>query len=273
MNLDAYLDRIGLSERPPADLEGLRVLHRAHLRAIPYENLDVQLGREVTIERPAIFAKIVGRGRGGWCYEMNGLLGWALGALGFRVTRVAGAVMREAQGDAVVGNHLVLKVELDEGLYLADVGFGDGPLEPVRVRPGPFSAGGFSFALTRLDETWWRLHNHPQGGAPSFDFTLDAADEALLAQRCAELQTADWSPFVQNLVCQRHMPDGLIILRGRVVRTVTPAGHTDRILNSEDEFVRFLDEAFALDVSGAAALWPKLCARHDALFAASLKPV
>ena len=110
MDIDAYLARIDLSWPLPPTLETLTVVHRAHLRAIPYENLDVQLGRPVTIERPAIFEKIVSRHRGGWCYEMNGLLGWALGELGFRVTRVAGAVMREAMVDAFIGNHLVLKV-------------------------------------------------------------------------------------------------------------------------------------------------------------------
>src|SRR5437016_13777428 len=125
MDIDAYLRRVGLDARPPANLEGLRALHRAHLCSIPYENLDVQFGRPVTIERPAIYEKIVGRHRGGWCYEMNGLFGWALGELGFKVTRATGAVMRELVSDAALRNHLVLKVELDEGLYLADVGFGD----------------------------------------------------------------------------------------------------------------------------------------------------
>src|SRR5215475_3747002 len=114
MDIDAYLDRIGLKARPAPTLEGLTTLHRAHLRAIPYEDLDVQLGRPVTIERPPIYDKIVGRHRGGWCYEMNGIFGWALGELGFRVTRTTGAVMREAWGEMAVRNHLVLRVELPE---------------------------------------------------------------------------------------------------------------------------------------------------------------
>jgi N-hydroxyarylamine O-acetyltransferase len=273
MDIDAYLQRIGLKERPRADLEGLQALHRAHLRAIPYENLDVQLGRKVTIERPAIFEKIVGRHRGGWCYEMNGLFGWALGELGFRVTRVAGAVMRVASGDAFIGNHLVLKVELDEGLHLADVGFGDGPLGPIRIAPGPFESAGFTFGLNQVDETWWRLHNHPLGGAPSFDFSLNRADESLLAERCDQLQTEAWSPFVQNLVCQRHTPEGLTILRGRTVRMVRPTEASDYLLNSAEELVRFLDEAFELGLPEAASLWPGICARHEALFPSTQRSI
>jgi N-hydroxyarylamine O-acetyltransferase len=266
MTIDRYLQRIGLSERPPATLEGLRTLHRAHLRAVPYENLDVQLGRKVTIERGPILQKILGHGRGGWCYEMNGTLGWALGELGFKMTRVAGAVMREAFGDPFIGNHLVLKVELPEGLYLADVGFGDGPLEPFAIREGTFSMADFAFKLERVDDRWWRLHNHAYGGAKSFDFTLEPADESLLATQCHNLQTQPWSPFVQNLVVQRHTPEGLTILRGRVVRLVTPLGFSDRTLDNADELVRFVREAFDLDMPEIASLWPKICERHAAMF-------
>ena len=94
MDVEAYLDRIGLGERPPATLAGLTTLHRAHLRAIPYENLDVQLGRPLTLAQAPMLEKVIGRRRGGWCYEMNGTLGWALAELGFDVRRATGAVKR-----------------------------------------------------------------------------------------------------------------------------------------------------------------------------------
>jgi N-hydroxyarylamine O-acetyltransferase len=266
MDIDAYLRRVGLDARPPANLEGLKTLHRAHLRAIPYENLDVQFGRPVTIERPAIYEKIVGRHRGGWCYEMNGLFGWALGELGFKVTRATGAVMRELVSDAALRNHLVLRVELDEGLYLADVGFGDGPVEPIRIVEGPFISGGLPFSVTKLDDAWWRLRNHPSGGAPSFDFNLAPVDEKLLAEKCDEQQFSPQSHFVQNLFCFRFRENGVIGVRGRVVRTVTPEGHEDRVLNSADELVQFFDEELDLRDPELASLWPRICARHEELF-------
>lgn len=267
MNIDPYLDRIGLARPLPPNLDTLKAVHAAHLRAIPYENLDVQLGRPVTIERPAIFDKIVNRRRGGWCYEMNGLLGWALGELGFKVTRATGAVMREIAGDATLRNHLVLKVELDEGLYLADVGFGDGPIEPIRIVEGPFTSGGLPFSITKLDEDWWRLRNHPHGGAPSFDFNLAPVDETLLAAKCDEQQYAPDSHFVQNLFCFRFRENGVIGVRGRVVRTVTPDGYEDRILNSADELVRFFDKELDLRDPELVSLWPKICARHEIVMA------
>lgn len=266
MNLNDYLARIGLDRSQPPTLEGLTAVHRAHLLAIPYENLDVQLGRPLTIERPAIYDKIVTRRRGGWCYEMNGLLGWALGEMGFKVTRATGAVMREAMGDASNGNHLVLRVELPQGVWLADAGFGDGPIDPIRVVPGPFESHGFSYNLTRIDADWWRMRDL-RPGAKSFDFNLEAADEKLLAEKCAFLQTAPLSPFVQNLVAQRHTAEGHAIIRGRTFSRVTPAGSTEREIASAGDLLATLRDVFTLDVPEVTALWPKICVRHEEVLA------
>jgi N-hydroxyarylamine O-acetyltransferase len=123
VTLDAYFARIGFRGETRVDRETLFAIHRAHLLAIPYENLDVVLRKPVTRDPAAAFDKIVHRRRGGWCYEMNGLLAWALGQVGFRVTHMAGAVHRAAYGDATIGNHLVLRIDLDEP-YLCDAGFG-----------------------------------------------------------------------------------------------------------------------------------------------------
>ena len=183
MNVDRYLQRISCPRPHRADLDGLRAIHRAHLRTIPYENLDVQLQRPLTIEPSAAYEKIVERNRGGWCYEMNGLLGWALGELGYRVTRATGAVRRDVFGELSVGNHLVLRIDMDEGVFLADTGFGDGPHDPFRIAPGQFSDGRFTYELTREEGSWWRFHNAPRGGgADTFDFSPIPADEKLFAE-------------------------------------------------------------------------------------------
>lgn len=267
MDIDAYLGRIGLTDRPPPTLEGLKALHRAHLAAIPYENFDVQLGRPVTIAVPAIYDKIVGRRRGGWCYEMNGLFGWALGELGFKVTRATGAVMRAAAGDAVIGNHLVLRVDLPEGVHLADVGFGDGPNEPFAVREGTFDSNGFPYAVERTGDGWWRLVNHPAGGAASFDFDPHPADETRLAAKCDELQTAEASVFVQNAVAFRQTPGAIDVLRGRVALRIRPDGIGKRLIENADDLVATLKDVFALDLPEAAGLWDKIAARHEQVMA------
>lgn len=265
MDLAAYLRRIGFEGDVRPDLATLRAVHRRHLLAIPYENLDVQFRRPTTMSPADAYAKIVERGRGGWCYEMNGLLGWALGEIGFRVTRMAGGVHRATLGDWTVGNHLVLKVDLDEP-WLADVGFGDGPVEPYRLSEAAFRDGVFDFRIERQAGGWWRLHNHPRGGAPSFDFRDEPADEAMLAERCAWLQTAPESPFVLNAVVQRALPDGLAVLRGRTLRRLTAVGTEERLIGSAHEYVAVLHDQFGLALPQAADLWPAITARHAEVF-------
>jgi len=267
MNLDAYLKRIAYDGPLRRDFATLKALHRAHLRAIPYENLDIQFGRMVTPDPAAAFEKIVTRKRGGWCYEMNGLFGLVLQELGFAVTRSAGAVLRSERGDEAIGNHLVLKVELEAGVALADVGFGDGPIDPILVAAGAFVSHGFGFGLTQDENGWWRLHNHRGGGAASFDFNLAPADEALLSERCWWLQTAADSPFVQNAVLQRHIAEGMWQMRGRVLRKTTPANQSDYVIGDAREYVSVLAEAFNLHLPEAADLWPRICARHDQIAA------
>lgn len=268
MDLQAYFDRIGYSGPARPDLQTLCAVHRAHLLAIPYENLDVQLGRPLNTDPAAAFDKIVTRRRGGWCYEMNGLLGAALEEIGFDVTRLAGGVMRVVRGDEIVGNHLVLRVDLDEP-WIADVGFGDGGREPIRLAEAAFESDGFPLRLERLDDHWWRYHNHEHGGAPSFDFTAERADEAVLADRCQWLQTDPDSMFVLNAVVQRHTPDAILQLRGRMLRRARPDGVETTLIGSADEYVDVLSRELALDLPEAAELWPRICARHEALFAAA----
>ena len=78
MQLSRYLERIAYNGPLNVDLETLNGIHQHHLRAVSYENLDVQLGVPLTTNVQAAYHKIVALGRGGWCYEMNGVMGWAL---------------------------------------------------------------------------------------------------------------------------------------------------------------------------------------------------
>lgn len=124
MRLDGYLERIGHDGAVAADVETLRTLHRRHSIVIPYEDIDVQLGVQVDLDAERIFDKLVRRRRGGWFCEQNGLLSWALSEIGFDVTRMVGGVVgEEAEGRGHLGNHLVLRVDLDEP-WLVDVGLG-----------------------------------------------------------------------------------------------------------------------------------------------------
>lgn len=256
MRLADYFRRIGYDGGVEPDLETLTGVHRAHLLAVPYENIDVALRRPVTRDPAAAFDKIVTRGRGGWCYEMNGLLGWALEEIGFSVTRVAGGVGRATFGDESVGNHLVLRVDLDRP-YIADVGFGDGFLEPVALAEGVHAQRGFTFRLEKLDAHWWRLHNHQYGAAPSFDFVDEPGDPALLERSSLKLQE-DSSRFVSNVIMQKHTSDGIAALNGRSLRLVRNDAVETREIGDVDDYEHVLARTFALPTSDARVLWDKV---------------
>ena len=136
LDLDAYLARIG--ERAPLapSLDGLASLHRAHCAAIPFENLDILLGRPILLDLPALEAKLVRARRGGYCFEQNTLFRAALEALGFAVTALAARV-RVGTTEIRPRTHMLLRVDLPEGAFLADVGFGgDGLVHPIPLAEG-----------------------------------------------------------------------------------------------------------------------------------------
>jgi len=265
MDLNTYLERICFKDRPRVDLETLISVHRHHLLAIPYENLDVLLKQPLSLDVKRIYSKIVEQGRGGWCYEMNGLLGWALEQMGFDVMRISAGVLRVERGPDAMGNHLMLCVTLDEP-WVADVGLGDGTLAPYPLKPHTIEQLGFQYRLEKLED-FWRFHNHHQSTTRSFDFYCQEADENQLVQKCHWLSTDPDSQFTKNLVCQRWTSAGYDIQVGRVSKLITPAGVTEKLIDSADELVESLRRRFDLDVPGVAALWQDIWDRHQEIMA------
>jgi N-hydroxyarylamine O-acetyltransferase len=265
MELAAYLARIGHAGPVAPTHDALAAIMRAHVESIPFENLDVQLGRPTAGDLPAIFAKLVERRRGGWCYEQNGLLGWALETIGFTVTRVAGGVMRAAAGDSVLGNHLALVVTLDEP-WLVDAGFGGSLAEPIALAPAAHRHAPYDLSLARIEDDYWRYEEWIRGRPFSFDFRFAPADPALLARQQASLQTDPQSPFVLNLVAQRRAGDSHASLRGRVLTLSRGESYEEFLVEDAETLIETLSTRFGLDVPEIAAAWPAICARHEALF-------
>lgn len=263
--LTRYLARVGHSGPTDVSLRTLRALHRAHLLAIPYENLDIHLGVPVTLEPAAMFTKLVDEQRGGWCYEMNGVFGRVLETLGFDVRYVSGAVGRATRGWRANGNHLVLVVTLDRP-WIADVGFGDGFLTPLPLEPGGYRQDFLDYRVTR-DGPWWRVHNHPFGGADGFDFTLTPRRPDDFAAQCHDLQTSPESSFVTTSVCERWEASGLVMLRAATLREVRAGGVTSRVLQDAGEYDRVLRERFGLRLPEADRLWAVARAQHEAWLA------
>jgi N-hydroxyarylamine O-acetyltransferase len=258
MNLERYLERIKYIGSLEPNLETLVGVHRHHLLNIAYENLDIHFGRTLELSPARAYEKIVLEKRGGWCYEMNGLLAWALCEIGFDVQYLACAV---GQTNASA-NHLALKVNLEQA-YLADAGFGNGLLEPIPLSPGVYTQQSRAFQLEQHGEHW--RFDIPSVSAAavgnSFDFTLEPQQLENFQDRCTYLQTSPESGFVRVVVCHRMTETGVQSLRGAVLQTISNGIETSRTLETRGEYDTVLREVFDLQVE-TGALWSKVWASH-----------
>ncbi|MDH3431437.1 MAG: arylamine N-acetyltransferase [Gammaproteobacteria bacterium] len=268
MQLRRYFQRIGYNGECHPTLAVLEALQATHVCAVPFENIDVQLGRPVTTAVESAYEKIVCNGRGGWCYEQNGLFGWALSEIGFRVTRLAASVMRQERGAVANANHLCLLVSCPglEAEFLVDVGFGGSMIAPVELRESEHWQPPFRIGLRKVPDFGWRFWEDIGKGEFSYDFAVQAADEAALTEKSTFLQTDPASNFVLNLVTQLRLPQQHRTLRGRVLSIASPDGIESRTIESADELVAVLASHFSLHLPEVADLWPKITVRHDELF-------
>ena len=262
-----YLKRIAYDGDIAPSLSVLEALLVHHVQSVPFENLDVQFGANLTTDPAAAYKKIVVKNRGGWCYEQNGLFGWALSEVGFDVTRVAAAVMRVERGDVALANHLCLLVKPADSdqTFLVDVGFGGSMIAPIPLAESDHQQTPFHIGLRKTNDDHWRFWEDLGKGEFSFDFQAETADEAALSEKCGFLQTDPSSGFVQNLVAQIRLPDQHKTLRGKVFSLATSRGIETTILSSADELLAVLRDEFRLDVPDVRDLWPRVEQRHAEL--------
>lgn len=267
MTLADYLQRIGYTGTLQPDLVTLKALHRAHLLAIPYENLDIHLGRTLSLDETAMLEKIIQRRRGGWCYEMNGVFAWALRQIGFSVTLLASTVGRESDADPEDRDHLVLRVDLDQP-YLADVGFGNGFLEPLPLTLGTYTQGFLTYQLEQKNDRWY-FRNHAYANV-GYDFNLVPFALPDFANICHYLQTSPDSGFVRTTVCHRFLSNGVLTLKGAVLRTIMPDHINERIIDTAAEYATILSHLFDLHLppEEVQTLWAGVWQRHQAWIAA-----
>jgi N-hydroxyarylamine O-acetyltransferase len=247
MNAAAYLDRIGYRGPVTPTAETLARIHRAHLETVPFENLDISRGHKIAIDEGAFVRKIVEERRGGFCYELNGAFAALLSALGYRVTLLSARVPNSDGSDGPEFDHLSLRVDLDEA-RLADVGFGDSFLEPLRLQTGVEqkqgdrtyrimeAAGRFAVERLQADSTW----------KVEYDFTLQPRQLREFAGMCDYHQTSPHSHFTRNRVCTRATLDGRITLSDMKLIFTRNGERQELPIASEGEWNTALKQHFGI---------------------------
>jgi arylamine N-acetyltransferase len=256
LDLNAYFDRINFRGAAEPTLDALQGLVSAHTRTVPFENLDPLMGAPVDDLGPdALTDKLVHRRRGGYCYEQNGLMGYVLSEIGFRVRRLAGRVIWMLPPDAPfpAQTHTVLAVTFpgSQGAYLVDVGFGgQTPPSPIRIETG-------SVQQTTLEP--YRLEDRRDGlmlqalirgeWVPLYEFSTRTAPAIDLKVGSWFVSTHPSSHFVTGLMAARVIDDARLNLAGRNL-TVHGAEGSEKIrLDDAPAVVDALTERFGINVA------------------------
>jgi N-hydroxyarylamine O-acetyltransferase len=229
--LESYLARIGLKHTPAADAESLAEIQRAHRLAIPFENVDVLLGREIRVDSTSVFAKLVSSRRGGYCFEHGRLFLDALLALGFAARPLLARVWLGRPASVPAQTHTLALVTIDGQDWIADAGFGGsyGPPMPLAEGETAEAPDGAVFRLGRDPEFGWMLSREGPGGSTDgrspgpgwqnqYSFTLDPVFPADLALGNFWVSRSPESRFVQSLIVSVPLPHGFASLNGRFYR-------------------------------------------------------
>jgi N-hydroxyarylamine O-acetyltransferase len=255
MNIDAYFRRIGYAGPTLPTLDVLRAIARQHAMSIPFENLAVLVSGPPDLELPAVEAKLVHAGRGGYCYEQNALLYAALVHLGFRIKGLSARVRYGVPAGVVTPrSHMLLAVDTADGAVLADAGFGGLTLTaPVMMRwheeqPTPHEtvrlvpSEGDYLMQARIGDDWADVYR--------FDLTPQLAPDYV--QQNWHTATRPNALFANNVIAAMPTSDGRYALFNRTLTWRPISGAKERrVVQSRTEMRALLAELFSIDVSGA----------------------
>lgn len=251
---DAWLARIRYGGSRAPTLETLAKLVVTHATAIAYENIDVLLNRPPKLDLSSLQKKMIAADRGGYCFEQNMLFRGGLRSLGYKVTSLQARVVRGLEINAPRPMlHMVLRVDLPEGPYLADVGFGNlAPTAPLKLWPSieqatphevmRFIAMGDELTLqSKLGESWEHIYR-----------------VVLLPRFDAEYEICNWftgthpqSPYLNNLIAALPGPNGTRLTLFNSRFTVRhPSGHIERwALKDQGDYWNVLRDRFGILLS------------------------
>lgn len=219
MNIQDYLSRIQFNGELDTTQETLHTLQLSHLKAIPFENLDISLKREIKLDMESLWEKIIIKKRGGFCYELNGLFAWLLKNIGFQVTYL-NARVNQSGTLGIDFDHLTLMVEIpaQSTRWLADVGWGDTFTQPLEIdNPNWQQQGLRAYQLEPL-QNGYQLWQRGYGGRTERQYFFDLVAHSYPSEyeaACIYHQTSPHSIFTTNRIISRLTEDGRISLENQ----------------------------------------------------------
>lgn len=216
---------------------------------VPFENLSIHRHEPIVLNDDALFAKIVLRRRGGFCYELNGLFAALLSELGFKVTKLSAEVATDQGEFSPPFDHMTLLVTLEDR-WLADVGFGDSFREPLLLdeREPQAQGNGEAFRIEEADNYLVMLRRSANGEwQPQYRFNLESYGYPDYQEMCLFHQTSPQSHFTQKRICSLATVEGRISLSDlQLITTRDGARETAEI--AEDQYAKVLREKFGVSL-------------------------
>jgi N-hydroxyarylamine O-acetyltransferase len=248
LDLEAYLARIGYSGSLSPTIETLKALHFAHSSAIPFENLDIVLGRSISLDLGHIQTKLVTAKRGGYCFEHYALFAAVLESLGFDVIRLAARVRFGAR-ETRPRSHMLLEVRSGAEPWLSDVGFGcAGPLYPIRLLDGAEDhQGAWTFRIRAEGDELILESKESDGWLDLYSFTRERQYPVDYEAPNYWTSTHPSSPFVQGMVVQKGTLSSRLILRHRELTELKPPDKTTELIERDDALLELLANRFGLN--------------------------
>ena len=251
MNPRDYLTRIRIEAAEEPSYRFLEKLQLHHLTNVPFENLDIIRGKEIILDEKLIYEKIVIRGRGGFCYEQNGLFYWLLDRLGFSTTMVSARVfMAEEDKFTTEFDHMALLVSLDS-TYLVDVGFGDSFIKPIEMEEGTVEdiSGAYRLRASQPGPEEYLVQKREQDEwRAQYSFTTYPRQMSDFEGMCIFHQTAPESPFTQGPFCTMATERGRVTLSENSL-TITEGMEKRKIqVVSAEDYRQMLHDYFGIEM-------------------------
>jgi N-hydroxyarylamine O-acetyltransferase len=248
LDLQPYAARIEYTGEFAPTLRTLRDLHLAHATHIPFENLDILLGRPIRLDLDSLIAKLIHGKRGGYCFEQNALFAAVLETVGFPVKRLAARV-RMGSTEVRARSHMLLAVEADGETWLADVGFGgEGLLLPLLLKSlEPQRHFGWQYRLVNENNQHVLQSLRPEGWFDLYSFTLEAQHPADYEVSNHFTSTYPGSPFVTRLIAQQPGKDVRLTLVNRQLTEQRPDAIAEVTLEDDDALLEILARRFGLE--------------------------